>query len=136
MIEPLTPAEERLLRLLVVEGLSQPEAGRRLGATRSSINYRAMQVLRKTGARSMAQAAYFLTRAGMIADELDKAQLVTDAEIVLSMRCPECRQLTELTRGESRELIKKLDPRYPSRQESVTCRCGRGQFMVQARKIT
>lgn len=51
---------------------------------------------------------------------------------MLQLKCAECAQITEIPEA---EVFAKLDPVHPALSVVISCKCGRGQFVIEARKV-
>ena len=133
-MEKLSHGEMQVVKLMAVEGLSAREVAERVGRTPGSVESSATEILRKTGSRRMVQAVYTLIAAGDM-DTVDVRSVRTGDETEHRLRCAACGAVTKVTHGESLELLRRLDRRYPSQNVIVECRCGEQQFVLQARAV-
>lgn len=47
------------------------------------------------------------------------------------LKCPGCHKETEIIDA---EILKQLDPKYPSQRVTVNCTCGEAQFILEAKR--
>jgi DNA-binding NarL/FixJ family response regulator len=78
LIEPLSPAEIRVLRLVAC-GMDYIQAGKRLGITERTVRSHMYAIYRKTGTRNQVQAARYALRNGYV-DIDDAWQTVQEQE--------------------------------------------------------